>query len=121
MRRSSAEPRPTPGEQEAVSGAQKHERDWKRRPAGYLVVLVLQEAGQGLHTGLQGRVLRLHLAAEPRHHGHGGVQRVLVHQVAAVPDEAQHAVQTAGLEYRARLTGTDQLQDLDHTGMTSQG
>ena len=79
---------------------------------GYLVVLVLEQAGQGLHTRLQGRVLRLHLAAEAGDHGHGGVQRVLVHQVAAVPDEGQHAVQTPRLEHRARLPGADQLQHL---------
>lgn len=78
----------------------------------HLVVFVLEEAGQGLHAGLQGRVLRLHLAAEARHHGHGRVQRVLVHQVAAVSDERQHAVQASRLEHGAGLSGADQLQHL---------
>ena len=73
---------------------------------------MLEEAGQRLHTRLQGRVLGLHLAAEARHHGHGGVERVLVDEVAAVPDEGQDAVQPARLEHGARLPGADQLQHL---------
>ena len=78
----------------------------------YLVVFMFEEAGQGLDAGLQRRVLRLHLTAEPGHHSHGRVQSVFMHEVAAVSDEAQHAVQTTGLENSAGLPGADQLQYL---------
>lgn len=82
---------------------------------GYLVVFMFEEAGQGLDAGLQRRVLRLHLAAESGHDGHGRVQSVFVDEVAAVSDETQHAVQTAGLEHSTGLPGTDQLQHLNTT------
>lgn len=54
----------------------------------YLVIFMLEETGQRLDTRLQRRVLRLHLAAEARHHCHGRVQSVFVDQVATVSDEA---------------------------------
>lgn len=73
---------------------------------------MFEKAGQGLDTGLQRRVLRLHLTAESGHHSHGWVQSVFVDEVAAVSDKTQHTVQTAGLEYSTWLPGTDQLQHL---------
>lgn len=59
---------------------------------------MFEEAGQGLNASLQRGVLRLHLAAQAGHHSHGGVEGVLVDQVAAVSDEAENTVQTAGLK-----------------------
>lgn len=76
------------------------------------MVFMLEQTGQRLHAGLQRRVLRLHLAAEAGHHGHGRVQRVFVDQVAAVSDEAQHTVEAAGFKHRPRLPRADQLQHL---------
>ena len=78
----------------------------------HLVVFVFEKTGEGLHAGLQRGVLGLHLAAQARHHSHGGVQGVLMDQMTAVPDEAKHTVQTPSLKHCSRLPGTDQLQHL---------
>ena len=77
-----------------------------------MLVVVFEQGRERVDAAGQRAVLRLHLGAEPRHDGHGRVQRVLVDQVAVVAHEAQHAAQTAGLEHGARLPGTHQLQHL---------
>lgn len=78
----------------------------------YLVVFMLEQTGQGLHTSLKGRVLWLHLTAESRHHCHGWVQCVLMHQVTTVPNETQNTVQPSSLKHSTRLSCADQLQNL---------
>lgn len=79
---------------------------------GYLMVFMFEQTRQRLHAGLQRRILRLHLAAETGHHSHGRVQSVLVDEMAAVSDEAQHTIQAASLKHGTRLPSTDQLQHL---------
>jgi hypothetical protein len=49
----------------------------------------------------------LHLRAEPRDHGHGGVEGVAVHEAAVGADEGQDAAQASRLEHRPGLPGAD--------------
>jgi len=78
----------------------------------YLVVFMFQQTRQGLHACLKGRVLWLHLTTEARNYCHGRVQCVFVHKMTAVPNEAQHTVQSTRFKYSSRFPCADQLQNL---------
>ena len=83
------------------------------RAVRHKVVLVPQQLAERAHTKLERLVARLHLAAQPRHHRHGRVQRVLVNEPPVLENKGQEAVEAARLKHGRRLARTDELQWLD--------
>ena len=78
-----------------------------------VVVLIGQKAAQALNALPQALLMGFHFGTEPGHHGHGGVQGVLVDQAAVVPNEPEDTGEATGLKDGAGLAGTNQFKNFD--------